>query len=115
MSSKKTFITAIATIALTGCASFTNENVSDDFECAAQKGFGCISIKNIRSMIAGGGTRHQPQYNGAAPLVSVSGVPKYSSDVILKVHLGNFVDEHGNYHDDSTFYVVARQGGWEVE
>ena len=105
---------------MTGCASLgVNKNVKTDFDCPTQEGFGCRSIASIRSMIVQGGSAPAPVYNytgaAAGTEVSVSGVPKWTSDVVLKVHVGNYIDAHGDYHDDSVMYVVARHGGWEVE
>jgi len=102
-----------------GCASLDsltkNRNVESEFDCPAQQGFGCASIDEVRSRIVTSGTPQVPIYNTAGPETSVTGVPSWTPDVVLKVHIGDFVDSHGNYHDNSTIYVVARNGGWEVE
>jgi hypothetical protein len=45
----------------------------------------------------------------------LSDVPKWAPDVVLKVHVASYVDSHGDFHDDSVVYVVARHGGWEVK
>ncbi|MGB0906892.1 MAG: hypothetical protein ACPGVT_05305 [Maricaulaceae bacterium] len=105
----------LAVLGLSGCMTLQNKNVAKDFDCPAQEGFGCKSIETIRSMIVTSGTPQQPIYNVSGPDVSVSGVPKWVPDVVLKVHLGDYIDAHGNFHDESVIYVVARQGGWETE
>lgn len=115
---KRTIISVmVAGLGLSGCAGLgTNKNVKGHFECAAQEGFGCRSIDSIRSMIVTGGEVPDPIYNvGTGADVRVSGVPKWAPDVVLKVHVASYVDAHGDYHDDSVMYVVARRGGWELE
>jgi len=99
-----------------GCSSLLrNENVAKDFDCPVQQGYGCKSIADMRSMIVQGGEPTSVYYNTSAPDVSVSGVPKWNSDVVLKVHVGNYVDSNGDYHEDGVMYVVARHGGWDVQ
>lgn len=101
---------------LLGCShTFTNKNVKDDFDCPAQEGFGCASIETIRSMIVTSGTPQPAAFNvdERGVQTNVSGVPKWAPDIVLKVHIGEYVDDHGNYHDDSVIYVVAQDGGWE--
>jgi len=106
----------IAAAALSGCVSLSgNSNIKDDFDCKAVEGEGCVSIGEMRHKIASSGAHMTPIYKGGAPAVSVSGVPQWRSDEILKIHIGDFVDSSGIYHDDSVIYVVASQGGWEVQ
>lgn len=116
---KITLMIALASsVLMSGCASFgMNKNVAKDFDCPAQDGFGCRSIESIRSMIVTGGQAPDAIYNVSqgGPDVSVSGVPQWAPDVVLKVHVGNYVDAHGDYHDDSVMYVVARHGGWDIK
>ena len=101
---------------LSGCVSMSgNSNVAKDFECPAAQGEGCVSIGDIRNRIATSGARMTPIYRGGAPAVSVSGVPQWKADEILKIHIGDYVDANGIYHDNGTVYVVASQGGWEVD
>jgi len=115
---KKLFMIGVLSASLlSGCSSLgINKNVKKDFDCPAQDGFGCRSIESIRSMIVTGGAVPSASYNVATgPDVSVSGVPQWAPDVVLKVHVSNYVDAHGDYHDDSVIYVVARHGGWDIE
>lgn len=105
-----------ASLSLTGCSTLLkSSNVAEEFDCPAQAGVGCKSIKDIRSMIVTGGAPQSAYYNTAGPEVSVSGVPKWSPDVILKMHVGSYIDTYGDYHEDSVVYVVARQGGWDMK
>ena len=112
----KLLLVAIAGLSLSGCASILElDNVEKEFDCPVQDGFGCKSISSIRSLIVEGGVSQRSFTNYETHQVSVSGVPKWTPDVILKVHLGNYVDSHGDYHDDSVMYVVAHHGGWETK
>lgn len=124
MKMKTILILGVAALFLSGCSHlFSSKNVAKDFDCAAAKGEGCRSIADIRSMIVTGGEQTAVHYNSSlsgytglgGTQVSVSGVPKWNSDVVLKIHVGTYVDNQGDYHDPSTMYIVARHGGWEVE
>jgi len=115
---KRSFLAAVVSAAflISGCGSLLrNENVAKDFDCPVQQGYGCKSIADMRNMIVQGGKPTAVYYNTSAPSVSVSGVPKWKSDVVLKVHLGTYVDANGDYHEAGVMYVVARHGGWDVQ
>lgn len=106
----------ILPFSLMGCVSVSGGTTTkSEFDCKAAEGQGCTSIGEIREDIAYGRTTLASTYHGQTPGVSVSGVPEYKPDEILKIHIGDFVDSSGIYHSDSLIYVVAREGGWKVD
>lgn len=111
----RALLLSISLLTLSGCATLQGNNVESEWECPAQKGFACRSIKSIRTMIAEPGSAPTPVVLGATPQIKNAGVPEWRPDQIMKIYVGDFVDQQGNYHEEHVIYSVVEQGGWAIE
>lgn len=113
---KRIFWLALGALSLAGCASFgQNKNVKNEWDCAAQEGFGCRSIETIRSLIARPGEGPAPVVVGSTPNLEGQGAPMWRPDQIMKISIADFVDQDGNYHAESVIFTVVQKGGWAIE
>lgn len=110
------YLLVCASALLLGACSSTIEK---EWECPAQKGLGCKTIKDIRSIIAPSSgsstvavsTAQSPNVQGGRPL-NITGGPTYREDEVMRIYFSSFEDEGGNFHSPSDIYVVMENSGW---
>ena len=107
---------AAAVVSLSACAS---SNFEKEWNCGVVDGVGCRTISEIQSTIVRTGEAPSASYVGVtqAPGVDLEyqGVPMWKSDQIMKIYVGDFIDDRYNYHSESVIYTVIREAGWAVK
>lgn len=102
----------LCALSLSACAT-SNFEKDWGLDCGAVEGQGCRSIADIQSSIIRPGLAPTARiYSGQTADIQYAGIPMWSPDQILKIHVGAFVDDQNNFHEESIIYSVVHRAGW---
>lgn len=123
---KKGFVSLLSCCWLTACATGSSEM----FDCEAGKGVGCKSITQVNALVDQGslesGGQVQPMPPVVGPLqaeakkiqeivLSDNSVIHRASEEHLRIWMGPFQDDRGNFHEPSVIHTVIRPSYWQMQ
>ncbi len=126
----KPYLLIIAVTALSGCSAGMN----NDFSCSGIDGItGCVSLDDVNTMVDNGQFRTNQQgavikttkptkQTVSSVNMPIAGLPlgrslrpKRHHEDIRKITVLPYVDDKGNYHEQSVIYTVIQPTGWTLK